>query len=86
MPQPVAGRTLDDARKGERPVDFALEGVHAAAIYDGDALEPGMELSGPAIVETRGSTTVVHPGNHVVVDDYGNLIITINPDAEDGAR
>ena len=32
-----------------------------------------MRFAGPAIVETKGSTVVVHPGNGVDVDDYGNL-------------
>ena len=36
-----------------------------------------MSFDGPAIVETKGSTTVIHPGNAVTVDDYGNLLIEI---------
>jgi N-methylhydantoinase A len=51
--------------------------VHEADIYAGELLEPGMSFEGPAIVETSGSTAVVHPGNEVGVDDYGNLIITL---------
>jgi N-methylhydantoinase A len=83
-PQPLAatGRALGDALKGRRVVDFATEGVHEADIYAGELLEPGMAFDGPAIVETSGSTIVVHPRNEVAVDDYGNLIISITP--EDG--
>ena len=73
--QPATGRSLADARKGERDVDYALEGIHRAAIYDADRLEPGMDFSGPAIVEDPGMTIVVHPGNPVSVDDYGNVHI-----------
>ena len=73
--QPATGRSLADARKGERDVDYALEGIHRAAIYDADRLEPGMGFSGPAIVEDPGMTIVVHPGNPVSVDDYGNVHI-----------
>ena len=73
--QPATGRPLADARKGERDVDYALEGTHRAAIYDADLLEPGMAFSGPAIVEDPGMTIVVHPGNPVSVDDYGNVHI-----------
>jgi N-methylhydantoinase A len=76
-PLPQTGRRVEDARKGGRVVDFAASGIHEADIYDGDLLEPGQRFSGPAIVETKGSTTVVHPGNTVAVDDYGNLVITI---------
>ena len=73
--QPATGRSLAGARKGERDVDYALEGTHRAAIYDADLLEPGMAFSGPAIVEDPGMTIVVHPGNPVSVDDYGNVHI-----------
>ena len=74
---PVTGRGLSDASKGTRNVDYALEGVLEADIFDGDLLEPGMAFSGPAIVETKGMTTLVHPGNEVEVDELGNLVITL---------
>jgi len=74
---PSTGRTLDDAGKGRRPVDYATEGVREASIYTGELLEPGMSLAGPAIVETKGTTVVVHPGNEGAVDEYGNLVITL---------
>jgi N-methylhydantoinase A len=74
---PRTGRTVEEAVKAQRAVDYATEGVHTADIYDGALLEPGMSFDGPAIVETKGSTTVVHPGNSLAVDDYGNLIITL---------
>ena len=80
-PLPQTGRRVEDARKGRRDVDYAASGVHEADIYDGDLLEPGQRFSGPAIVETKGSTTVVHPGNRVAVDDYGNLVISIETGA-----
>jgi N-methylhydantoinase A len=65
----------DAALKGHRDVDYALEGVHRAAIYDGTRLEPGMRFNGPAIVEDPGTTVVVHPGNRAEVDGYGNIHI-----------
>lgn len=82
----ATGRLRQAAVKGERSVDYATEGVHLAAVYDGDLLEPGMALDGPAIIETRGSTTVVHPGNSVRVDDYGNLIVSIHANADKDAE
>ena len=66
-----------DARKGEREVDYALEGIHKAALYDGEKLEPGMEFFGPAIIEDSGSTTVVHPENKVYIDGYSNIHIEL---------
>jgi len=77
---PTTGRPLEEALKGRRPVDYATEGVHTADVYDGALLEPGMAFRGPAIVETKGTTTVVHPGNSATVDDFGNLIISIGQD------
>ncbi len=73
----ATGRTLDEARKGARRVDYALDGLHDAAVYDGGRLEPGMAFAGPAIVEDPGTTVVVHPGNRAQVDDYGNIHIHI---------
>ena len=70
-----SGAGADAARKGWREVDYALEGVHRAAIYDGERLEAGMTLTGPAIVEDPWSTVVVHPGNRVRMDGYRNLYI-----------
>ena len=69
--------TIDDALKGHRDVDYALEGVHKAAIYDGGKLEPSMTFTGPAIIEDSGTTTVIHPNNRVLVDDFGNIHIEL---------
>ena len=75
MPLPKTGASLEAASKGRRPVDYALEGVHEAEIYDAERLEPGMRFSGPAVVEDAGSTVVVHPGQSATLDAYGNLHI-----------
>jgi N-methylhydantoinase A len=83
VPLPATGRTLADARKGRRTVDYATEGVHEADVFVGELLEPGARLEGPAIIETKGTTIVVHPGNGVAVDDYGNVIITLTIGEED---
>jgi N-methylhydantoinase A len=66
-----------EARKGEREVDYALDGIHQATLYDGEKLMPGMKLIGPAIIEDSGATTVIHPGNKVYIDGYTNIHIEI---------
>ena len=71
----ATGAKAEIALKGHRDVDYALEGVKKAAIYDGTKLEPGMMFVGPAIVEDPGTTVVIHPGNRVEVDGYGNIHI-----------
>lgn len=72
MPMRKTGTAVADARKGVREVDYALDGIHKADIYDGSLLEPESTFHGPAIIETAGMTIVVHPGNRVSIDDYGN--------------
>jgi len=81
---PITGRLLEAARKGRREVDYALEGVHAADIYDGDLLEPRMTFQGPAVIETRGTTMLIHPNNSVRVDDYGNIHVHLGPVGREG--
>ncbi len=73
----VTGATAADVVKGMRRVDYALDGSHDATLYDGDRLEPGMRLSGPAIIEQSGATIVVHPGQSVAIDPYGNIHIDL---------
>ena len=67
------------ALKGHRRVDYALEGILDAAIYDGSSLAPGMSFGGPAVIEDSGSTVVAHAGNRITVDEYGNIVIVIEP-------
>ena len=72
---PKTGAKLEDAVKGRRMVDYATEGRHEATIYDSTKFEPGMTFTGPAVIEDPGTTIVVHPGNRVFIDDFGNTHI-----------
>jgi N-methylhydantoinase A len=47
-----------------------------SAVYDGEAMRPGNALAGPAIVETRDTTVVVHPGMRLGVDPLGNFVLS----------
>lgn len=73
--KPNSQNPASTAQKGERLVDYALEGVHKAAIYNGEKLEAGMSFPGPAVIEDPGTTIVIHPGNHVEIDGFGNIHI-----------
>jgi N-methylhydantoinase A/oxoprolinase/acetone carboxylase beta subunit len=74
LPRPAP----EAARKGERPVYFPeSDGYAACSVWDRYLLVPGCCLGGPAIVEERESTTVIPPGDDVLVDAQGNLCITI---------
>ncbi|MCB1385563.1 MAG: hydantoinase/oxoprolinase family protein [Nitratireductor sp.] len=43
---------------------------HKATLYEMDWLQPGHEITGPAIVEHPATTLVVHPGDRVFVDEW----------------
>ncbi|MEE2980913.1 MAG: hydantoinase/oxoprolinase family protein [Pseudomonadota bacterium] len=47
-------------------------------IYRREQLPPGATLIGPAIIEQLDTTVVVEPGDNLVADDLGNLIITVD--------
>jgi N-methylhydantoinase A len=64
------------ARKGTRRAWFAeTDGYVDTAVYDRYALEPGMELTGPVIVEERESTAVIGPGGRCRVDQGLALVV-----------
>jgi len=46
-------------------------------IYEGEKLNPGNRISGPAIVEYLATTAVIHPRQEAIVDEYLNLIIKL---------
>ncbi len=66
-----------DALRGEREVFFPEEGYLDAAIYERTALAPGEEVSGPAILEEGGSTSIVPPETTARVTEHGNVVIPL---------
>jgi N-methylhydantoinase A len=67
------------ARKEERRVVFLdQQGPMPCPVYDRARLAPGHRLNGPAIVEQVDSTTVVYPGQEVLVDEYRNLLVRVH--------
>lgn len=76
--EPLGASDASAAVKGNRQVDYALEGKHDATIFDGNKLTPGMKFEGPAIIEDSGTTVVIHPANTVEIDAYRNIHITLN--------
>ncbi len=58
----------DDAEPvAHRPVAFRGAGYIETPVYRRQSLPAGFELVGPAIIEETDSTTVVHPGDRLVV-------------------
>ena len=72
------GENPDGALKGSRRAYF--EGWVECPLYDRERLGCGNRLTGPAIIEQPDSTVVVHPGQSLEVDRFGNLIINIPVD------
>jgi N-methylhydantoinase A len=75
------GRTdgsLADAVKSTREVIF--DGVaHDTPVYDRAALPTEVAFGGPAIVEGAESTVVVRPDQTARVDDYGSIVVEVDP-------
>lgn len=66
------------AIKGHRSVYFQEIGEAVETpVYDHYALQPNVEIAGPAIVEQRESTVVVGPKGRAHLDRHGNLIMNI---------
>ena len=73
-----AGDPKADARVEHRPVYFAEAGGFTdCPVFRRDGLQAGNRIEGPALVEEHASTTVALPGDRIVVDDFGNLIIEV---------
>ncbi len=62
---------------GRRAVWFGAGAPTETAIYRRDALIPGQQIAGPAVIEQMDTTTVAFPTDRIAVDDYANLIIEV---------
>jgi N-methylhydantoinase A len=60
----------------ERQVYFKETGWLPCPVYEREDLTGGMQMTGPAIVEEFGCTTLLEPGQQLRVDKYGILTIT----------
>jgi len=69
---------LDETVKGEREVYFEEEkGFVKTRIYDFDRMKPGMEIPGPAVIETPVTTILVNPRDRAVMDGFRNVKLLI---------
>ena len=75
----LTNKSIADAIKSKRKVDFDEDGIHESNIYDFDKLEPGMTFKGPAVIEDPSTTIVVLPNQNCKLDEYLNLHIDITP-------
>ena len=75
QPLPGADADASEAFTLQNPVIFEGE-VIPTNFYRREALRPGNQIVGPAIVTEFSATTVVPPDFSAVVDAYQNLILT----------
>lgn len=53
-------------------------------VYDLESLKAGVKVNGPAIILNQTSTILVEPSYEAVIDDFGNVIITVTEDGSKG--
>jgi N-methylhydantoinase A len=68
--------TLAEALRATRPVWFDSGWVETP-VYRRHDLPAAARFDGPAILEQADCTTVIEPGNRVIVDPIGNVIVDI---------
>ena len=78
-PEPMVVPTADPAPplSGGRPVIFADGRPVDTVVIDRSRLRPGHQLAGPAVIEQLDATTLLHPGDTMVVDAALNLIVEV---------
>jgi len=69
------GSGAEAALTGEREAHFAGAGFVSVPLYDHSRLGQGDSITGPAVIEDFGSTTIVPPGSRCELDRWGNLRI-----------
>ena len=74
LPRAPDTGSVPSARIDERPVLFDAVPV-ATTVYARELLPAGGVLTGPALVEEPGTTTVVPPGVRAAVDPHANLVL-----------
>ncbi len=71
---PPEGRAIP---RGRRRVYFYRQGWTEAPVYGREAVPPGADVAGPALVEDRWSTVVVEPGHRLRRDAAGALWVDV---------
>jgi N-methylhydantoinase A len=61
--------------KDRRLVYFGSVGRILTPVYERAAIPVARQIDGPAVIEEAMATSLVHPGQSVVCDEYGNLVL-----------
>jgi N-methylhydantoinase A len=72
--QPTEKGNQDQAVKEQRDVYFEeYRDFVKTRIFDFERLKPGIEISGPAVIETPVTTIVANPRDRAIVDEFHNV-------------
>jgi len=83
LPKPAlrpreGGGEASAARKGTRPIYFEEFGDFVpTALYDVARMRPGMVIAEPGVIETPITTILINPGDRAVMDNLGNIRISV---------
>lgn len=69
------GHSIEDALLSVENVDFDELGSYESRFFDREKLDPGVTVSGPAIIVEESTSTVVPPKHEFSIDEYANIII-----------
>jgi N-methylhydantoinase A len=76
--QPTEKGNQDQAVKEQRDVYFEeYRDFVKTRIFDFDRLKPGIEISGPAVIETPVTTIVANPRDRAIVDEFHNVRLLV---------
>jgi N-methylhydantoinase A/oxoprolinase/acetone carboxylase beta subunit len=75
--QITSARIAESARRKHRSVYWSSTKERLdTPVFDGSQLVCGNTLKGPVLIETPHTTVVVHPGQTLSVDTWGNFALT----------
>lgn len=74
---PLDSPDADQAKMGEYPV-FLADQKEVVPFYRAEHLRPGNQIAGPAILVRSDTTLLIGHQDHLLVDPYLNLIVTVS--------
>jgi N-methylhydantoinase A len=77
LPVPLVADPHEDFEPERRDVWFEPDAPVDCPIHRRVSLRPGTELEGPAVIEEPDSTTLVFPGDRLLVGESGVLVLTL---------
>jgi N-methylhydantoinase A len=76
QPQTPGPSDPSSANLGTRPVYFT-QGISDCRVYQGEALTPGNQVEGPAVIIRSDTTILLNCDDFAHVDELGNLLIEV---------